>query len=337
MEAKPSSHVINNVDQLLTCDSTTEFNVEDSEEFGEFDDLSDEPSETGCADDTSYNASCSDLAMLKLRDTKTEATITTASTGTTASRGPIFVSNAMKNFLSRNFSDGDVQSSDTSAMLNLAQRSESTEALCPMTAKTARMVHVYQDAPKPASSTMENQPKPNDVLVELAKQQGISVVCPNSNNMPDFFLTVTKNMIANYDLKLMTAVRQGDLLAVQQHATSKLQCCNAFHESIIHTTARRGHAHIMKYLLRDQHLNARVVCDSGRNVLHDACWTGSPNFEMVRLLLEECPDLLWIRDNRNYLPLEYVPKDSWAPWCQFLKENELLILPKTIDFERTTV
>jgi len=52
--------------------------------------------------------------------------------------------------------------------------------------------------------------------------------------------------------------------------------------------------------------------------LHDACWTSSPNFETITLLLEQDPWLLCIADSRGASPLNYVRKAHWAVWIGYI-------------------
>lgn len=63
-----------------------------------------------------------------------------------------------------------------------------------------------------------------------------------------------------HTLELMTAVRKGDLKTIKQLRTRgfKLQCCNKFNETIIHTAARRGEFGVLQYLLRDAGVSPRV-------------------------------------------------------------------------------
>jgi hypothetical protein len=82
----------------------------------------------------------------------------------------------------------------------------------------------------------------------------------------------------------------------------------------------------MRFLLDEAGCSIRVCCDSGRTAMHDVAWTSSPNFEMVRLILESSPELLWIADNRDFTCLDYVPRDCWAQWCNFLDERKDLVL-----------
>ena len=65
--------------------------------------------------------------------------------------------------------------------------------------------------------------------------------------------------------------------------------------------------------------SVQITDDFGRTPLHDACWTSSPNFDVVWLLLEEDPWLLCAMDCRGSAPLGYVRKAHWALWIGFLE------------------
>jgi hypothetical protein len=250
--------------------------------------------------------------------------------------GGIFLSNAMQRFLTRNHSDGDLMGTHKNdPIFNLIHRSESAEKLTP--SDDSRMIFVHQDKPKPAVVDKgPAQQHPKDLLKELLLANNCTHVEPTSSRtlvqQGTYFLRVTPTMIATYDMTLMTAVRSNDLNSIQDfyRAGKNLQCCNRFHESILHTAARRGSTEVMEFLLNTAHLELKVVCDSGRTPLHDACWTGRPNFAIVRMILEVAPDFLLIADHRNYTPLDYVPKESYKEWCQFLTENQTLWLPREL-------
>jgi Ankyrin repeats (3 copies) len=133
-----------------------------------------------------------------------------------------------------------------------------------------------------------------------------------------------------HTIKLMTAVRQGDLKTIRQmHKRGlNLQCCNRFKETIVHTAARRGQYEVLEYLSKKAGVSLRVCCDTGRTPLHDAAWSTTPNFRSVTLLLQDCPDLLGVSDSRQFVPLDYVPRSAYSAWNQFLIQNRALLIPK---------
>jgi hypothetical protein len=62
--------------------------------------------------------------------------------------------------------------------------------------------------------------------------------------------------------------------------------------------------------------------------MHDACWSHTPNFECIRLVLEEVPDLLLIADKNGFTPLDYLPRDTWGEWNDFLERSRGILAPK---------
>jgi len=135
-----------------------------------------------------------------------------------------------------------------------------------------------------------------------------------------------------FDHDLLQAVRTGNVDELRQFLQHRgppaLRCFNRARESLLHVACRRGHTAVVRLLLHEAHVPARVCDDYGRNPLHDACWTPEPNFELVALLLEACPDLLWIQDMRGHTPLRYAPRQSWKPWVKYLARNLPKIVPR---------
>ena len=64
--------------------------------------------------------------------------------------------------------------------------------------------------------------------------------------------------------------------------------------------------------------SVQISDDYGRTPLHDACWTASPNFETVKLILGEDRHLLYITDARGATPLSYVAKENRPKWVDFI-------------------
>jgi Ankyrin repeats (3 copies) len=198
----------------------------------------------------------------------------------------------------------------------------------------SRMVFALQ-----TKSTMESHPqhaasdakipKPKDTLKNILEEQGLEVKYRKYSDLPDFFV---KCCVNSHSYDLMTAVRQNDMSVIRKlyETGHNLQCSNRFQESIVHAVARRGLPDILTYLMQVAGVSVRVCCDGGRNALHDACWTGNPSWECIRMLLQECPDLLFITDKRNFSPLDYIPKDANEDWNAWLNENKDLLIPREI-------
>lgn len=175
--------------------------------------------------------------------------------------------------------------------------------------------------------------KPWDYLGRLLADQGIQLSSFPFTDMGDeFFLTLEPKHFAAYDSEIAAATRNGDLETVRRRYErgGTLLSCNRFKETVVHTICRRGHAHLLDYILSETDITIQLVDDLGRNPLHDACWTHKPNFELIKLLIGKCPDLLYISDNRGFTPLSYVAKPAWPEWCAFLHDNQDILAPQEL-------
>ncbi len=99
-----------------------------------------------------------------------------------------------------------------------------------------------------------------------------------------------------------------------------MSACNRFSESIVHLACRRSSLEVVRFILSHGG-DPGQVDDYGRNSMHDACWRPDPDFEVVALLLDLSPELVRCCDSRGATPLQYVHKDHWAFWCDFLHQH----------------
>lgn len=206
---------------------------------------------------------------------------------------------------------------------SIMQRFNSAEAQADMARESKRAmkkVEMYHDDD-------ENTRKPREHLEAILRSQGRTLAVKPYKSMSGFFVHHTPSQVATYE-EIAAVVRRNkvDDLRRLHRSGRDLQCCNKFGESIVHTIARRGSPEMMKFLLRETDCSIRVCCDSGRTPVHDAAWTSSPNFDMVRLILESSPELLTVSDNRDFICLDYVPRDCWGLWCKFLDDNKDLLV-----------
>ena len=170
-----------------------------------------------------------------------------------------------------------------------------------------------------ANSTFERS-NPDKFLQSLLQRQDMTYKTVSSMSLTGFFTKPTET----YDLNLIQAVRNGDIdsLRLKAELGQTMQCANTFGHTLIHTAARRGATEIVRFFLTEANdVSPKVVCDMGRTPLHDACWTAKPNFEIIELLLDASPDLLFITDKRGFTPMAYVPKENWCQWCIFLEQR----------------
>lgn len=139
------------------------------------------------------------------------------------------------------------------------------------------------------------------------------------------------------------------------------RCCNRFGESLLHLACRRGRTEMVRFLLEDlssptSTTTIRTVSpvshdessssadttdqqckdDYARSMLavrddynktpfHDACWTASPNYELIDLLLQYAPVQILMEDIRGNTPFDYVRKDDYPLWLKFLYQRKSLL------------
>eukprot|EP00574_Skeletonema_japonicum_P010355 CAMPEP_0201736594 /NCGR_PEP_ID=MMETSP0593-20130828/40178_1 /ASSEMBLY_ACC=CAM_ASM_000672 /TAXON_ID=267983 /ORGANISM="Skeletonema japonicum, Strain CCMP2506" /LENGTH=315 /DNA_ID=CAMNT_0048230391 /DNA_START=91 /DNA_END=1038 /DNA_ORIENTATION=- len=159
---------------------------------------------------------------------------------------------------------------------------------------------------------------PNDFFMASLRSRGYpaTTFCSLKSG---YHSTPTKHQTSSYGISLTRAIRSSNKPQVKSLLSTGLNpnACNKFGESIIHAVCRRGD-HDMLRILLDAGSSVQVSDDFGRTPLHDACWTATPNFETISLLLEKDPWLLSITDCRGSTPLGYVRKAHWAVWNGFL-------------------
>jgi Ankyrin repeats (3 copies) len=145
--------------------------------------------------------------------------------------------------------------------------------------------------------------------------------------MVDFFQPPTQEEIDAYDHHALAAIRNQDMATLRQYHQQgrPLKCSNKFGESLLHMACRKGMLQVVLFMTQTAHVPLQVCDDYGRSPLHDACWAHTTNFELVDLILTECPDLLYIQDKRGNTPLSYLKQEKWAAWNQYLNT-------KTADF-----
>lgn len=104
----------------------------------------------------------------------------------------------------------------------------------------------------------------------------------------------------------------------------------------MHLACRRGYLDVVTFLVCEAGVPVLVRDDYGRTPMHDACWSTSPNLELMEFLLRTCPDLLLLSDVRGHLPFSYVRKEHWKAWIGFLEQHRDLLRPKLVKEEDET-
>ncbi|CAM9896166.1 unnamed protein product [Chrysoparadoxa australica] len=108
-----------------------------------------------------------------------------------------------------------------------------------------------------------------------------------------------------------------------------LGACNKFGESVVHLAARSGKAEVLQLVL-SKGGSLRTCDDYGKTPVHDACWTGEPHFDILRMILAVDWKMLLVADIRGSPPLAYARKHHWHLWCQFFDEVKEQLWPKHV-------
>jgi hypothetical protein len=180
---------------------------------------------------------------------------------------------------------------------------------------------------------------PHNVLIKMLEKKGVKTTSHNFQDVEKFFCKPSQEDIEAYDVELLNAVRAGDVeeLRSRLQQGNSLHCSNKWGERLLHLACRKKQTHVVKFLIHEAKVPVRVVDDMGRTALHDACWTSEPCFELVDILLSECPDLLYIKDRRGHSPLFYARREHWCQWMRHLAAKADSLVPKILPCERIPV
>jgi Ankyrin repeats (3 copies) len=155
---------------------------------------------------------------------------------------------------------------------------------------------------------------------------------------------------ASYDLYLVRLVQQNRQTEIRQIFECGISPnpCNNSGESLLHTICHSGNASILQVML-DAQSDPTVVDEYGRTPLHHACQSTKKNiFPVIELLLRSgggyqqrmddssCmnrmmvpdPTLFYLTDCRGSLPLQYVARNQWGIWIQWLEAHKDIYWPR---------
>lgn len=297
----------------------TDYHDDDSEDLVE--DSDDSSTEENSDDSNSESDSDSDASSCYVDDIidslNSKRTPISTKDSEDAKKG-LFLSLDMVQLLRASTSESDLFANERASIIDsMMPRRNSVDS---ETVKPSGIVYCIQSKNPLQSSYNDNEDfaHPKDILKSILSEKMYTDFPRGCDTLENYFIC---GKSSGYSTALMTAVRQDNLTVIQKmHEDGEnLQCCNQFGESVLHAVARRGRADILKYLVNEAGVSLRVCCDTGRNPLHDACWTTNPNFDCITFILEECADLLLIADKRGFTPLDYAPKDSYRRWSYFFE------------------
>lgn len=175
----------------------------------------------------------------------------------------------------------------------------------------------------------EKEVSPQEFLMQIVQENDVEVQIKDALELKGFFSEYSEEEIAAYDSVALTAIRTQNIEKLREfHENGRpLKCSNNFGESLLHLACRRNFVEVATFLIHEAKVPVRIRDDYGRTILHDAAWTCEPNFELIELILRECPDLLFIRDRRGHMPIAYARKSHWGAWNKFLRDRKELVVP----------
>jgi hypothetical protein len=175
------------------------------------------------------------------------------------------------------------------------------------------------------------EPSPVDFLRSLLYGSNKAEAHKVSMHHRIFFTKPSEEEMAAYDLEVVNAIRSKDVsrLRTLRDEGKSFNACNRFGESLLHMACRRGDLGVITFLVEEVGVRLDVRDDYGRTALHDACWTASPNKDVMEVLMQVFPsESLLAEDVRGHTPFDYARKEHWADWIVFLQERKDLILKK---------
>jgi ankyrin repeat protein len=229
----------------------------------------------------------------------------------------------------------------------------SRTATRPIEKTLQRTVLVISQSPSSnVEPSSEKCAKPHDILIPLIrKAHGIAVknvswrylvdqafffeeeVCDTAKPTPsDHAAAVSavraKDIESLRKLLQMTRGQENKDTSAQEVSSGLLltRCRSKFGDSLLHMACRWGHAEVVQFLL-EQGMPIRLIDDSGRTPLHDACWTSVPQFTIVERLISVAPELLLIQDQRGHTPLQFIRPEHAPQWNSFLFRHRQLLRP----------
>mmetsp|Transcript_23933 Transcript_23933/g.56541 ORF Transcript_23933/g.56541 Transcript_23933/m.56541 type:complete len:361 (+) Transcript_23933:424-1506(+) len=212
----------------------------------------------------------------------------------------------------------------------------------PRMMSTSSKTTAKKSSPTASSKPRVEESRPIDVLMSILRSSSSSSSSSSSlknvqvvsfQDIPsDFYTQFTEAQMEAYGSEVLGAIRSQDLDALRQiHKDGRpLNCANRFSESLVHLACRKSFDSVVNMLVNEAGVTLRVKDDFGRNPAHDACWTVTPNWKLMDLIVESCSDLLLVSDVRGHTPLDYVRREHWAAWSEYLRTKGETLVPKIL-------
>ena len=176
--------------------------------------------------------------------------------------------------------------------------------------------------------SLVNALKPNNYVIKLLADHELKSDMQIEKSLSDFFDEIRVEHYDDYNERLVAATHSHDIATLRQLQNEglSLKSCNRLGESLLHIACQRGFADVVKFIVKEGKATLRIRNDYGRTPLHDGCLSPSPNFTLIEFLMEEEPALLFIRDSKGFIPIDYVRREHWDNWVNFLGFRKELIL-----------
>lgn len=204
-------------------------------------------------------------------------------------------------------------------------------------AKVPIKMHVTNKRPRiTASDPLKKPPvlggknaiSPVEFLRTLLNNNGTVSYQDQQSYDGSFFTKPNEDEIASYDIDVVDAIRTRDIEKLRTfHKEGKsMNACNRFGESLLHMCCRRGDTELVKFLVEEIRVRLNIKDDYGRTPLHDACWTPTPNFEIMEVIMKASDtSMLLAPDVRGHTPFDYARREHWGAWIKFFNEKKELL------------
>lgn len=171
-----------------------------------------------------------------------------------------------------------------------------------------------------ATPTTDDTISPHEYLVKILTSRGYTSDGVPARSATSSYCTVPEDgNVRDYSADLTKCIRNKDINALKslQDSGVSMNACNKFGETIAHLASRIGALDLLQVMCAK---GATVVVSDeyGRTILHDACWTIEPFFDVVCFIMEREAGMILVTDSRGDPPLKYVKRDLWGAFNAFL-------------------